>query len=175
MRVTASGFPIRTPSDRRVLARSPRLIAGSCVLLRLLLPRHPPCALCSLTPIVFVSFPTRRLPIHSDSRCERTGTKSVPENQTAVTRPLASTFGVPDAEASEWTPKGGDPATGSPTATLLRLHPNRRSGRRRSPPYGWGHDFGHDQLSWCDGRCVQGPRTYSPRRSDARLLAISTS
>ena len=37
-------------------------------------------------------------------------------------------------EAAEWTPKGGDPATGSPTATLLRLHPSRRSRRRRSPP-----------------------------------------
>ena len=31
-------------------------------------------------------------------------------------------------------PKGGDPATGSPTATLLRLHPSRRPRRRRSPP-----------------------------------------
>ena len=30
------------------------------------------------------------------------------------------------------TPKGGDPAAGSPTATLLRLHPSRRPCRRRS-------------------------------------------
>ena len=30
--------------------------------------------------------------------------------------------------------KGGDPAAGSPTATLLRLHPSHRSLRRRSPP-----------------------------------------
>ena len=29
--------------------------------------------------------------------------------------------------------KGGDPAAGSPTATLLRLHPNHRSYRRRLP------------------------------------------
>ncbi len=28
---------------------------------------------------------------------------------------------------------------------------------------------------WCDGRCVQGPGTYSPRHSDPRLLAIPTS
>ena len=27
---------------------------------------------------------------------------------------------------------------------------------------GWGSDFGHSQLPWCDGRCVQGPGTYSP-------------
>ncbi len=44
------GFPIRTSPDHRVLARSPRLFAGSCVLLRLLLPRHPPHALdCFIT------------------------------------------------------------------------------------------------------------------------------
>ena len=42
-------------------------------------------------------------------------------------------------------------------------------------PEGWGHDVGHGQLSWCDGRCVQGPGTYSPRRSDTRLLAIPAS
>ncbi len=35
--------------------------------------------------------------------------------------------------------------------------------------------FGSTQLPWGDGRCVQGPGTYSPRRADARLLAIPTS
>ena len=30
--------------------------------------------------------------------------------------------------------KGGDPATGSPTATLLRLHPNHGSYRYTMPP-----------------------------------------
>ena len=43
------GFPIRTPSDHGSLASSPRLIAGCYVLLRLLVPRHPPCALKSFT------------------------------------------------------------------------------------------------------------------------------
>ena len=32
--------------------------------------------------------------------------------------------------------KGGDPATGSPTATLLRLHPNHKSYRSNLPPRG---------------------------------------
>ena len=31
-------------------------------------------------------------------------------------------------------PKGGDPAAGSPTATLLRLHPNHRTDRWRLSP-----------------------------------------
>ena len=36
-------------------------------------------------------------------------------------------------------------------------------------------DFRYNRLSWCDGRCVQGPGTYSPRRADPRLLAIPPS
>ena len=43
------GFPIRTSSDHGSFANSPRLIAGYNVLLRLLVPRHPPCALINLT------------------------------------------------------------------------------------------------------------------------------
>src|SRR5579862_699147 len=42
------GFPIRTSPDRSLVADSPGLIAGSYVLLRLLVPRHPPCALNNL-------------------------------------------------------------------------------------------------------------------------------
>lgn len=55
MRVTQSpcsvvrGFPIRTPWDHSPVIDSPRLIADSYVLLRLLMPRHPPCALKNLT------------------------------------------------------------------------------------------------------------------------------
>ena len=33
-----------------------------------------------------------------------------------------------------------------------------------SLPEGWVTGFGCCPLSWCDGRCVQGPGTYSPRR-----------
>ncbi len=39
------GFPIRTPSDHSSVDSSPRLIAASYVLHRLLVPRHPPNAL----------------------------------------------------------------------------------------------------------------------------------
>ena len=35
--------------------------------------------------------------------------------------------------------------------------------------------FRYSQLGWCDGRCVQGPGTYSPQLSDLRLLAIPAS
>ncbi len=33
-----------------------------------------------------------------------------------------------------------------------------------SLPKGWATGFGCYQLSWCDGRCVQGPGTYSPQQ-----------
>src|SRR5215475_5489759 len=42
------GFPIRTSPDLSLVADSPGLIAGSYVLLRLLVPRHSPCALINL-------------------------------------------------------------------------------------------------------------------------------
>ena len=43
------GSPIRTPPDHSSVANSPGLIAGSNVLHRLLVPRHPPIALSSLS------------------------------------------------------------------------------------------------------------------------------
>ena len=43
------GFPIRKSSDHSPVIGSPRHIADSHVLHRLLMPRHPPCALNDLT------------------------------------------------------------------------------------------------------------------------------
>ena len=57
--------------------------------------------------------------------------------------------------------KGGVPAAPSGTATLLRLSPNHRFYPRPTLAV---TDFRHPRLSWLDGRCVQGPGTYSPRR-----------
>ena len=56
--------------------------------------------------------------------------------------------------------KGGIPATPSGTATLLRLSPSYRFYPR---PLLAGTDFRYHRLPWLDGRCVQGPGTYSPR------------
>ena len=56
--------------------------------------------------------------------------------------------------------KGGVPAAPSGTATLLRLSPNHQFCPR---PILAVTDFRHPRLSWLDGRCVQGPGTYSPR------------
>src|SRR5947208_6412110 len=45
----APGFPIRRSTGQRLFSTSPRLIAAVHVLLRLLVPRHPPYALNILT------------------------------------------------------------------------------------------------------------------------------
>src|SRR5918996_2213766 len=45
----APGFPIRRSAGQRLFSALPRLIAAVHVLLRLLVPRHPPCALNILT------------------------------------------------------------------------------------------------------------------------------
>ena len=51
-------------------------------------------------------------------------------------------FASKNVEFLKTTPKkGGDPAAGSPTATLLRLHPNHRPNLGRLPPCGWHSDF----------------------------------
>src|SRR5919109_9626 len=47
----ALGFPIRESADHRLFSAYPRLFAAVHALLRLLVPRHPPCALPILTVI----------------------------------------------------------------------------------------------------------------------------
>jgi hypothetical protein len=49
MRFAHVGFPIRKSPDITPVCGSPKLIAACHVLHRLYLPRHPPCALSSLT------------------------------------------------------------------------------------------------------------------------------
>ena len=46
------GFPIRASAGQSLFSSSPRLIAAVHALRRLLVPRHPPCALIILTVIV---------------------------------------------------------------------------------------------------------------------------
>ena len=66
-----------------------------------------------------------------------TGAKNKP-NEAKIKKTLKTTGSL--QVSSEWNIffyKGGDPAAGSPTATLLRLHPNHRPYRRRLPPNKW--------------------------------------
>jgi hypothetical protein len=92
--------------------------------------------------------------------------------RTELTSPLAAWLAPGDDRLL----KGGDPAAPSGTATLLRLHPScwAHLGHRR-PYSGSASDFRCTKLKWCDGRCVQGPGTYSPQYADLRLLATPSS
>src|SRR5437867_10837554 len=54
----AVGFPIRISSDQSLVSGSPGLFAATHVLLRLLSPRHPSCALSSLVIVFFSGSPT---------------------------------------------------------------------------------------------------------------------
>ena len=56
--------------------------------------------------------------------------------------------------------KGGVPAAPSGTATLLRLSPSHQFYPRTLLAVTY---FRYPRLPWLDGRCVQGPGTYSPR------------
>ena len=49
---------------------------------------------------------------------------------------VAVTWAWTRTEVRANTPKGGDPATGSPTATLLRLYPSHEAHRGKRLPEG---------------------------------------
>ena len=78
-------------------------------------------------------------------------------NTLSIILPFA---GVLKAEPSTQLQKGGVPAAPSGTATLLRLSPSYQFYPR---PLLAVTDFRYPRLPWLDGRCVQGPGTYSPR------------
>ena len=71
-----------------------------------------------------------------------------------------SSFASLSRNSCSFLQKGGVPAAPSGTATLLRLSPNHRFHPRPTLAV---TDFRRPRLSWLDGRCVQGPGTYSPR------------
>src|SRR5918997_262009 len=90
------GFPIRTPWDHSLVDSSPRPIAASHVLHRLLVPRHPPFALDNLTTKMLASTvqfstndqPTTRHAPHLRSNripvCEARPCLADPRNPTGV-------------------------------------------------------------------------------------------
>src|SRR6266550_136488 len=157
-----TGLPHSEILGSQLVCSSPRLIAAYHVLHRLPVPRHPPCALTRL--ISLLSRCDSLTPLHHALvSCQRTKQKrpTIECGSAGDSRGL-SRPGKPGRYSA--LQKGGDPAAGSPTATLLRLRPSHRLDLRRLPPCGWPTGFGSLRLPWRDGRCVQGPGTYSPRR-----------
>ena len=76
------GSPIRTPPDQRSVDSSPGPIAASHVLHRLLVPRHPPCALNHLPTNTHRTHPTGRCPAQRSA-----SSRHYNRNQTLYKRP----------------------------------------------------------------------------------------
>ena len=134
------------PRDYRGLSRpsSPPGAKASTVRPRSL-PRRHPAPTSSLFP--------RSLSLvhHANDR---------PRNSRGNIVSIPNTEGCHTRVTPSRTQKGGVPAAPSGTATLLRLSPSHRS---RPRPILAVTDFRRTRLPWLDGRCVQGPGTYSPR------------
>jgi hypothetical protein len=143
------GSPIRTPWDHSSVDNSPRPIAASHVLHRLLVPRHPPCALSNLT----TNHTTTPKGGHRRSQkrcshplCNSQQTHNHHHNQPANTQPIPKDQGCrsdpgndrPRETPTEWVVFSGPNRVF--TATTNRIptrpfptHPVTQRGPTRSP------------------------------------------
>jgi hypothetical protein len=142
------------------VCRSPELIAAYHGLPRLCVPRHPPHAFARLTTLVRVKQSTRASKRDDENRRHRDDSLPndlhqyrlsnsgrrwpLPREGPATTeyrcesgcrdeRQTVRTFDR-DCRVYSSLRKGGDPAAGSPTATLLRLRPSHPTRLRRLGP-----------------------------------------
>ena len=151
-----AGLPHSETHGSRAACASPWNIAACRVLLRHPLPRHPSCARKACPQ---KTYPRPRLrsfsmPLREAARRAGAGSpfcilcylqslsifrfrlsKSLPKGHPPGTRRRNTrrASASPGAFRASLI-KGGDPAAGSPTATLLRLHPSHRPYLRRLPP-----------------------------------------
>ena len=121
----ALGFPIRRSAGQRLFSASPRLIAAVHVLRRLLVPRHPPCALSILTVSTRspkrpgdVSVVTRKYPLRAVFKLRRGRRRGSPAVRSLETEQCSS------AGASAPRGEGAGQAMSG-----------RHSGSRRTPRY----------------------------------------
>src|SRR4051794_21729026 len=129
----ALGFPIRESADHRLFSAYPRLIAAVHALHRLLVPRHPPCALDILTVISIGVFrrprkagrATPQIPVvaQGDDGCP---VIPVVVGNCAVFKVRGER---PPAHAPRLTAAGRRPAAG-----LSKLNSMRPASRARGPP-----------------------------------------
>ena len=145
------GFPIRKSRGQTLVCQLTRAYR------RLLRPSSPPNAKAStVCPYLFhtktfkslkstdTNKSYRRHYIYHYSYAQYQRTTPIPRRNAPTNRslknrqqlPLFTSLVLSSEDARSGLLKGGDPAAGSPTATLLRLHPNHRQDRRRILPKG---------------------------------------
>ena len=184
------GFPIRTSTDQRSVDNSPWLIAVTHVLHRSQAPRHPPLALHSLEKqdarARYTNLKQPPATTHNRQATQHTTriTHHRPEPRQQRKQPPNPTQAGPRGRLLLQNRR--ENLTSTPTRNprvsvrLLRKEVIQPHLPVRLPcydftpiadptfdgslPTGWATGFGCCRLSWCDGRCVQGPGTYSPRR-----------
>ena len=151
-----AGLPHSETHGSRAACASPWNIAACRVLLRHPLPRHPSCARKACPQKTYPRPRLRTFPMPLRETARRAGagspfcilcylqslsifrfrlSKSLPKGHPPGTRRRNTrrASASPGAFRASLI-KGGDPAAGSPTATLLRLHPSHRPYLRRLPP-----------------------------------------
>jgi hypothetical protein len=111
------GYPIRTPWDHSLVDSSPRPIAASHVLHRLLVPRHPPSALSNLTTKMLAS--TMHI---SNNTHTHTPTH---HQQPQTTRISPNNQGSPGQPGSDVVGRCGLPKTTTPDPARQRTQPAR--------------------------------------------------
>src|SRR3954471_8645692 len=121
------GFPIRKSSDQSSVDSSPRLIAASYVLHRLLVPRHPPCALNNLA-----TQKTAHPPPEGNDLC---GPTQTPATESEDARVHCAVLNVRPATHPH-APAGPRASTGRTSGTRTRQAPNRRNNPTRKPRAG---------------------------------------
>ena len=166
--MTSSGLPHSDIPGSTRAYHSPRLIAVSHVLHRLRVPRHPPYALTCLTYIPLYV----RAQYYAIVK-EHTNYAIVIGFVLPVRKETFLPYHRADAAFLRKEVIQPQVPLRLPCYDFTPITPHTLGAyllRRGCPS-----DFWDTRLSWCDGRCVQGPGTYSPRRADPRLLAIPTS
>jgi hypothetical protein len=146
--MSSSGLPHSEIPGSPCAYHSPRLIAVSHVLHRLRMPRHPSYAVnystkskSGISALCYYQRTTRM-----QKRFELEGGKTFRNTcKQSVQVPLRKEVIQPQVPLRlpcyDFTP-----ITTHTFGTYL-------------PHWGWHNDFWYTQLSWCDGRCVQGPGT----------------
>jgi hypothetical protein len=144
------------------------------------MPRHPPCALsCLISNLWCVSHQFRCgfLTASSDPSIVKERRKVSANGKGHAVRATRRTFARPELPAGySLLQKGGDPAAGSPTATLLRLRPNRQSHLRQLPPQRVVPlASGVTDIRDLTGGVYKARERIHRDNADSRLLAIPTS
>src|SRR3954468_1832627 len=116
----AVGFPIRVSTDQWLFSAYSWLIAAVHALLRLLVPRHPPCALDILT-VIFLDLAERARKEHARPYAAYTN-KWRPARSACVSASVVCWIAVQFSRSAEKLPAGTRPAVSQNSTACRRRH-----------------------------------------------------